>query len=171
MLFIKFASECKEPYVWIKEPECETMYCYTLQNPQTCAGVDETEPMCGCQDGFLLDENDNCIPKESCSCYLMSGNILAIGMEVEEDCEIWYVLCLNTFFFIVYVHYLCLFAHSGLQHILCCVFYLFYFVLCTLCCQFLWLVLFSYYPFGILSRLFNLFDNILHLSLLKNRDV
>jgi hypothetical protein len=45
-------------------------------------------------------------------------------------------------FFIVYVHYLCLFAHSGLQHILCCVFYLFYFVLCTLCCQFLWLVLF-----------------------------
>jgi hypothetical protein len=107
--------------------------------------------MCGCQEGFLLDENDNCIPKESCSCYLMSGNILAIGMEVEEDCEIWYVLCLNTFFFIVYVHYLCLFAHSGLQHILCCVFYLFYFVLCTLCCQFLWLVLFSYYPFGILS--------------------
>jgi hypothetical protein len=74
------------------------MYCYTLQNPQTCAGVDETEPMCGCQDGFLLDENDNCIPKESCSCYLMSGNILAIGMEVEEDCEIWYVLCFRLIY-------------------------------------------------------------------------
>ena len=32
---------------------------------------------------------------------------------------------------------MCLFAHSGVQHILCCVFILFFFVLCTLCCQFL----------------------------------
>jgi hypothetical protein len=31
--------------------------------------------------------------------------------------------------------YLCLFAHSGVQHILCCVFVLFFFVLCDLCCQ------------------------------------
>ena len=28
-----------------------------------------------------------------------------------------------------YLHYLCLFAHSGIQHILCCVFVLFVFVL------------------------------------------
>jgi len=28
------------------------------------------------------------------------------------------------------VHYLCLFAQSGVQHILCCVFVLFVFVLC-----------------------------------------
>ena len=36
--------------------------------------------------------------------------------------------------------YLCLLAHSGVQHILCCVFALYVFVLCTLCCQFLWTV-------------------------------
>ena len=29
-----------------------------------------------------------------------------------------------------YLRYLCLFAHSGVQHILCCVFALFVFVLC-----------------------------------------
>ena len=31
-----------------------------------------------------------------------------------------------------YLHSLCLFVHSGAQHILCCVFALFFFVLCTL---------------------------------------
>ena len=31
-----------------------------------------------------------------------------------------------------YLRYMCLFAHSGIQHILCCVFVLFFFVLCTL---------------------------------------
>ena len=36
--------------------------------------------------------------------------------------------------------YLCLFVHSGVQHILCCMFALFFFVLCILCCQFLWIV-------------------------------
>jgi hypothetical protein len=35
---------------------------------------------------------------------------------------------------------LCFFVHSGLQHILCCVFVLFFFVLCTLCFKFLWIV-------------------------------
>jgi hypothetical protein len=39
-----------------------------------------------------------------------------------------------------YLYYLCLFSHGGLQHILCCVFVLFFFVLC---CQFLWIVLFD----------------------------
>jgi hypothetical protein len=41
-----------------------------------------------------------------------------------------------------YLRYMCLFAHSGIQHILCCVFVLIFFVLCTLYCQFLWFVLF-----------------------------
>jgi hypothetical protein len=36
-----------------------------------------------------------------------------------------------------YLRYFCLFAHSGVQHLLWCVFALFFFVLCTLCCQFL----------------------------------
>ena len=35
-------------------------------------------------------------------------------------------------------YYLCLFAYSGVQHILCWFFSLF--VLCTLCCQFHWIV-------------------------------
>jgi len=36
-----------------------------------------------------------------------------------------------------YLRYMCLFANSGVHHILCCVFF---FVVCTLCCQFLWIV-------------------------------
>jgi hypothetical protein len=32
-----------------------------------------------------------------------------------------------------YLHNLCLLAHSGVQQILCCVFVLFVFALCTLC--------------------------------------
>ena len=35
-----------------------------------------------------------------------------------------------------------LFVYSGVQHILCCVFVLFFFVLCTQCCQFLSIVRF-----------------------------
>ena len=44
-----------------------------------------------------------------------------------------------------YLRYLCLpFVHSGVQHIVCCVFVVFVFVLCALCCQFLWIVHFRY---------------------------
>jgi len=40
-----------------------------------------------------------------------------------------------------YLRYLSLLVYSGgVQHILCCVFVLFVFVLCILCCQFLWIV-------------------------------
>jgi len=35
---------------------------------------------------------------------------------------------------------ICLFTYSVAQHILSCVFALFVFVLCTLCCQFLWTI-------------------------------
>jgi len=45
-----------------------------------------------------------------------------------------------------YLHYLCLFVYSGVQYI-CALFFL---VLCTLCCQFLWIVHFCLLPFGIL---------------------
>jgi hypothetical protein len=34
---------------------------------------------------------------------------------------------------------MCLFPYSGVQHILCCVFVLFFFVCCSPCCQFLWI--------------------------------
>ena len=39
-----------------------------------------------------------------------------------------------------YLRYLCLFAYSGVLHILCCNFAEFVFVLCTRCWQFLWIV-------------------------------
>ena len=39
--------------------------------------------------------------------------------------------------FMSYLPYLCLFAHGSVRHILRFVFVLFFFVLCTLCCQFL----------------------------------
>jgi hypothetical protein len=42
--------------------------------------------------------------------------------------------------FMSYLRYL--FAHSCVRHILCCVFVLFVYVLCTLWCKFLWIVQF-----------------------------
>ena len=41
-----------------------------------------------------------------------------------------------------YLRYLCLFAYSGVQHIMSCVFFIF--VLCTLCCQFLFFLRLGY---------------------------
>ena len=38
-----------------------------------------------------------------------------------------------------YLHYLCLLAYSGVQNKLCPVFLLFFVVLCTICCQFIWI--------------------------------
>jgi len=52
-----------------------------------------------------------------------------------------------------HLRYLCLFAYSSVQHMLCFVLVLFVFILCTLCCQFLWIVIFDC-PFSILYRLF-----------------
>ena len=41
-----------------------------------------------------------------------------------------------------YLRYLCLFAYSSVQHILCGVFALSFFVLCPLCRWLLWIILF-----------------------------
>ena len=46
----------------------------------------------------------------------------------------------------VYLRYLCLLAYSGVQHILCCVFVLFFVILCSLCCQFLCVFRHLVYP-------------------------
>jgi hypothetical protein len=46
------------------------------------------------------------------------------------------------FFTSSYLRYLCFIANSGVQHILCCVFVLFFFVVCTLYCQLIWIALF-----------------------------
>jgi len=60
-------------------------------------------------------------------------------------------LCLQLFvgWLMSVLRNLCLFSYSVVQHILCCVFVLFFFVLCTLCYKFLWIVCFDC-PFGIL---------------------
>jgi hypothetical protein len=55
-----------------------------------------------------------------------------------------YIYCTCIYFLngAIWSLYLCLFAQSDVQHILC-VFVLISFILCTLWCQFLWIVLFS----------------------------
>jgi hypothetical protein len=58
-----------------------------------------------------------------------------------------------------YFRYFCLCAHGGVQHILCCVFVLFVFVLFTLCCQFLWIVHF----------LLPLRRSLMHIEMRKNK--
>ena len=51
------------------------------------------------------------------------------------------VICRRAYVVCTLCVYACIFAHSGVQHILCCVFVLFFFVLCTLCCHVFWIVL------------------------------
>jgi hypothetical protein len=55
-----------------------------------------------------------------------------------------YIYCTCIYFLngAIWSLYLCLFAQSDVQHMLC-VFVLISFILCTLWCQFLWIVLFS----------------------------
>ena len=50
------------------------------------------------------------------------------------------VVCMWAHVLVTLFVFVCCLAHSGVQHILCCVFVLFFFVLCTQCCQFLWIV-------------------------------
>ena len=54
-----------------------------------------------------------------------------------NDCGKQYYLHLDLQLFVggimFYLRYLCLLVHSGVQHILCCVFGLFIFVFCTIC--------------------------------------
>ena len=57
-----------------------------------------------------------------------------------KRCSVRFYLQLFVGGLMSYLLYLCLFVHSGVHHILCCVLVLFFFVLCTICCQFLWIV-------------------------------
>ena len=62
-------------------------------------------------------------------------------------CDVRHDFCIMTMFggsvppvvyrrtHILFTLFLFVFSYSGVQHILCCVFVLFFFVLCTLCCQ------------------------------------
>jgi hypothetical protein len=66
-------------------------------------------------------------------------------------CDVRYDFCIikmfNSSLPPVVLHYLCLLAHSGVQHILCCA--LFIFVLSTQICQFSLISIIGY-PFGFL---------------------
>jgi len=61
-----------------------------------------------------------------------------------------------------YLRYLCLLAYSDVQHILCCVFDLFVFVLCNLCCQLFWIVPSVFSNIHLLSGLTLTYDVTVH---------
>ena len=65
----------------------------------------------------------------------------------EGSCLIYVIcvcLCIMLQLFVgglmSYIRYVCLSVYNGIQHILCYVFALFFVVLCTVCCQFIWIV-------------------------------
>jgi hypothetical protein len=90
-----------------------------------------------------------------------------VAMYVRYDfrikrCSVRLYLQLFVGGFMSFLRYLCLFAYSGVQHILCCVLFFLYVssscVLCTQCNQLLWIV-HSWLsildcPFGFLQRSF-----------------
>ena len=59
----------------------------------------------------------------------------------EKQCSVCLYLQLFVGGLMSYLRYVCSVVHSGVQHILCCAFILFFFGLFALCCQFLWIVL------------------------------
>ena len=65
---------------------------------------------------------------------------MSVTTSAKKRCSVRLYLQLFVGGLMSYLRYFCLFVDSGVQHILCCVFVLFFFVLCTLCCQFFWIV-------------------------------
>ena len=72
--------------------------------------------------------------------------VMSVTISAYKSCSVRLYLQLFVRELMSYLPYLCLFDHSSVQSILCCVFVLFFFVLCTLCCQFLWIVNFFIIP-------------------------
>jgi hypothetical protein len=65
--------------------------------------------------------------------------VMSVTISAYKRCSVRLYLQLFVRGCMSYLCYLCLLAHSGVLHILCCGFFL-VFVLCNLCCQFLWIV-------------------------------
>jgi hypothetical protein len=65
---------------------------------------------------------------------------MSVPISAYKRCSIRLYLQLFIGVRLSYFRYLCLFAYSDVQHILYCIFVLFFFVLYNLCCQFLWIV-------------------------------
>ena len=72
--------------------------------------------------------------------------VMSVMISGWKRCSVCIYLQLIVGGLIFYLRYLYLFGYGGLQHMLCCVFALFFFVLCTLCYQFLWIVFFFITP-------------------------
>ena len=79
------------------------------------------------------------------SCYVSIRSqfhvVISLGFIREKRCSVRLYLQLFVGELMSYSRYLCLFAYSGVQRILCSGFFFGGgFVLCILCCQFLWIV-------------------------------
>ena len=70
---------------------------------------------------------------------MISNGLVVLDKIILKHFPIGSYCCLWEGSSLIYVC-LCLFAYSGVQLILWCVFVLFFFVLCTLCCQFILIV-------------------------------
>ena len=66
--------------------------------------------------------------------------VLSIAILAQKRCSVRLYLQLCVGGHISYLCYLCLLTCSGVQNIYCRIFLLFFFVLCILCCQFLWMI-------------------------------
>ena len=56
--------------------------------------------------------------------------VMSVTISAYKRCSVRPYLQLFVGGFMSYLRYLCLLAHSGVQHILCCVFAVFFIVLC-----------------------------------------
>jgi hypothetical protein len=63
------------------------------------------------------------------------SSVMSVAISAWRRCSVRLYFQLFVWVFMSYLRYLCLLAYSGFQHILCCVFVLFFLVLCALCCQ------------------------------------
>ena len=94
------------------------------------------------------------------SMYVLSSELLCFRIQMMFGSSLPPAVCKKVH---VLLTCLCLFAHSGVQHILCYVFVLLVFVLCVLCCQLLWIVhlrlILRYSPtfYDLLEQTFRLF--------------
>ena len=84
-------------------------------------------------------------------CFVFCVVLLCVFMFWVPRGDVCYDFCIKTMFGSSLPPVVCRRAHvlfklfvfawnSGDQHMLCCVFALFFFILCTQCCQFLWIV-------------------------------
>ena len=86
-------------------------------------------------------------------CLYVMSSVLWCSLRFRQKNEVRFVFtssCLYVLF--TWFVFVC-----GVQHILCCVFDLFFFVLCALCCRFLWIVHFWLLPLQY-SLTFNFFQ-------------